>query len=279
MALAMRVFVVKLKGNESQKIFCLCVVCLLLWESWKWHPRHSDAETSRCSTNVTGPGFIWNSSFCAVICEPRPLAKLIPVVGIVSILLPFDWTIMIFHSSWNKHLVTKLARGFPPGKLVLNENYFGSAQNADANRYLTDKRVWEIVPTEKILLFQLDSILCSGSPYNVGDFASYDWIGAPWPHLKELGSGNGGLSLRSRTCMLNSIGNFTRRDPEDVFYSKSMRQLGCRVAPIEVAARFSVEGWFLDHAPLGLHKAYRYLSPLDFSILKKSCPEATILLD
>jgi len=131
---------------------------------------------------------------------------------------------------------------------------------------------------KKFLFFSLIQSFVQAA-YNLQEFLQYDFIGAPWPHLKELGSGNGGLSLRSKSCMLKVLDNYARDENEDVFYSRKMKLVGCHVAPIEIAAKFSVELWYLDRRPLGLHKAYRYLNPQDQSELKRVCPEMRALLD
>merc|ERR1712151_109219 len=33
----------------------------------------------------------------------------------------------------------------------------------------------------RILMFERDTVLCSGSPYHISDFRHYDYIGPPWP--------------------------------------------------------------------------------------------------
>jgi hypothetical protein len=40
---------------------------------------------------------------------------------------------------------------------------------------------WEAIPTENILIFQEDSMICSKSQRSLLDFLEYDYIGAPWP--------------------------------------------------------------------------------------------------
>jgi hypothetical protein len=242
-----------------------------------------DSPLWQSVTDVSHAGshpVMWNATFTAVACEPRPDPRFVSVVAMFSVLLPLDWQIVVFHSASNQAMLMRLAEKLPKGKLLLNVSYFGTASNANANSYLTDKQFWTGVPGEKILLFQMDSILCSGTLHNLFEFIEYDFIGAPWPHLKHLGSGNGGLSLRTKSCMIRVLEKrFSRNDNEDVFYSLHMKDVGCRVAPIEIAAKFSVELWFLDRAPLGVHAAYKYLKPHEINELKRVCPEIRLLLD
>ena len=74
--------------------------------------------------------------------------------------------------------------------------------------FLTDAWLWKnLAPSEDILVFQADSILCANSVRSVDDFTGYDFIGAPI--AERYGKGyNGGLSLRKRSSFLRVLEEF-----------------------------------------------------------------------
>ncbi|KAK8127795.1 hypothetical protein PG984_008903 [Apiospora sp. TS-2023a] len=67
----------------------------------------------------------------------------------------------------------------------------------DVSDFLTRPWIWEQVESaERVLLFQLDSVLCAKSLYTVEAFFEYDFIGAPIDPKYGIGY-NDGLSLRN----------------------------------------------------------------------------------
>lgn len=98
-----------------------------------------------------------------------------------------------------------------------------------------------------------------------------------WPNLV----GNGGLSFRKRSAMIEVLKHYRiaiplaithgtevlmcdgiAQDQEDVFFSVALTRLGKRVAPREVAMRFSAETVVpptLTGPLFGLHRVYSYL--------------------
>jgi hypothetical protein len=94
---------------------------------------------------------------------------------------------------------------------------------AQLNKLLLSEQFWKCIQTEKVLLFQLDSIMLRPVPSATWDF---DFIGAPCGTLdpKEFVM-NGGFSIRNKPFMLNALKEhedelkeFTEN--EDVFFSK-----------------------------------------------------------
>ena len=61
----------------------------------------------------------------------------------------------------------------------------------------------EKVHGDRVLMFQTDSVPCSRSPHDISEFYDYDFVGAPWPDLDY--GGNGGLSLRNRTALIQLL--------------------------------------------------------------------------
>lgn len=80
------------------------------------------------------------------------------------------------------------------------------------------------------------------------EFFEYDYIGAPWPSLEWCNKnrvGNGGFVLKSRKFMnLEQILPETN-EHNDLYVTNTHYELfkmyGCKYAPIEVAAKFSLE--------------------------------------
>jgi len=105
------------------------------------------------------------------------------------------------------------------------------------------------------------------------EFLDYDYIGAPWPentHFTQNGVpvrvGNGGFSLRSKK-LLNALNELrlpltdmgTGFHHEDgvlcVYYRHQLEEYGIKFAPVDVAARFSLEIRCAesDFEPFGFH--------------------------
>ncbi|CAM9439929.1 unnamed protein product [Chrysoparadoxa australica] len=141
------------------------------------------------------------------------------------------------------------------------------------NRVLTSQQLWLKAMSEKILMFQADTRLCSNSGRSIEDFIHLDWIGAPWdmsdipkaPYIdgKALEVGNGALSLRSRSAMLAvtseehfeaireayQLKPYTPCCPSDIFFSFGLQWLNkeypsryqFQIASPDVAATFAIE--------------------------------------
>jgi hypothetical protein len=121
----------------------------------------------------------------------------------------------------------------------------------DYSGILTSPTFWQGFTEEKVLVFQTDSIL-TGS--NIDDFMEYDFIGAPCGQFDEQFVVNGGLSLRSRSAMLDVVSRFRLPDgmPEDIFFTGILREIGARMPNLATATRFAVESLYSEH-PVGVH--------------------------
>ena len=63
---------------------------------------------------------------------------------------------------------------------------------------------WENMLADRVLLFGGNSVLCANSPRNLTDFDAWDYVGGPWSEFEGRG-GDGGLSLRNRTAVLQAL--------------------------------------------------------------------------
>lgn len=218
----------------------------------------------------------------AAIVEFRSTPLLVTIVLNVMQNIPPTWPIQIFHCKSNAQFINR-SRLYPyieSGKIVLVElpNDKGDFR-LYTNQLFTNISFWKQVKGEKVLFFQIDSVMCSNSPHKVTDYLKYDYIGAPWEG-REPRVGNGGFSFRSKNKTLillekmrHSTSRYTSDVPEDVWYSIHMSSVGF-IAPVDVAKTFSVESTFYDN-PLGVHKMG--INKKDLKVLCETCPEARLV--
>ncbi|MBR2519828.1 MAG: hypothetical protein IKE46_08615 [Selenomonadaceae bacterium] len=148
----------------------------------------------------------------------------------------------------------KIFSYFKSGDMVAHfpAKYFQSVQTY--SRLLTSPQFYEpFADFDYILIYQLDAFVFYDA---LEEFCSlgYDYIGAPWPWLAEVGGkflrvGNGGFSLRKVKAHYNLLLNHAdwivqhENLNEDTIFSFCGAQDNCnfRVAPINVAYKFSME--------------------------------------
>jgi len=145
----------------------------------------------------------------AVLVEPRLHENIIPVTINIMQNIPHDWVIYIFPSSKNAYYIKEHFKSYiKNGKVIVDETVLGDTVNlytSSYNEILTTPSFWNRIPAEKILVYQLDSIICLNSPRKFTSFLQYDYIGSPWPWNKTTYVGNGGFSLRSRKWSLEVL--------------------------------------------------------------------------
>jgi alpha-N-acetylglucosamine transferase len=130
----------------------------------------------------------------------------------------------------------------------------------DYNKILTDTRFWEMLPYDRVLIFQHDSMLLREG---IDEFLQYDFIGAPIKNF-PFPAMNGGLSLRSPQAMIEAIVKKPRQHTkyahhnEDIYYSYICNELGMNLPDYETARKFSVETIF-GLGSLGIHAIDKHL--------------------
>ena len=127
----------------------------------------------------------------------------------------------------------------------------------DYNKLMTCKLLYELIPTEHILMFQLDTLLSDKYSNNIYNFLEYDYVGAPW-EWNDYG-GNGGLSLRKKSKMLEIINDKSYKYNlpnalyhEDGYFSEYPN---INMPHCDIAKQFCVESIFYDKS-VGIHKAF-----------------------
>ena len=221
--------------------------------------------------------------------------------------LNLKWKFQVFHgkSFSSEQLLSDLRQ------LKLNHTVFASIMQSPYNHMLLkDKSFWESLPGNHILLFQVDSAICSGSPYSLDDFIQYYIIGAPVAYKKGFVGANaeessfvainGGFSLRSKWLMLECISQCTRdreknildkhrcENNEDLAFSyraTDLKTLGhdINLPNITICSQFSTEtryfkrnNTFLNYKSFGIHNTWVHATIDRWNEILKFCPEAAI---
>lgn len=127
-----------------------------------------------------------------------------------------------------------------------------------------------LISTSHALIIQHDGYVLRPEAWNP-KWLGYDYIGAPWEWYKdEYKVGNGGFSLRSKKLMdlvLELAPN--NPHPEDDVICRQLRpeleKRGIKFAPLDVARKFSIEGYQGQTAysgQFGFHGSFANLSSL-----------------
>ncbi|KAL7911054.1 hypothetical protein GGI35DRAFT_492521 [Trichoderma velutinum] len=193
----------------------------------------------------------YNTSKVALLIENRPSAILAPLMLHFISVVPPDWHFRFMGSPLSVASINRSAairHQVAAGKLDLTyipENMSTNGQE-EISQFLTTLWLYEAVlqPSEWLLVFQTDSMLCANSRLNLNDYLEYDWVGAPWNPGGQWG-GNGGLSLRRVSRIVDILRNQQRAngsEPEDVWLSERLaHHPGGKVANGSVSMTFSGE--------------------------------------
>ena len=197
----------------------------------------------------------------ATIVEARkhPHFKTI-VQNVLSNLDHLEVGLNIYHGTENEVFVKNCLKDYK------NIRYINlQVKNLDIeayNKIMLSKEFHEAIPTEKFLVFQTDTISFKALDEK---FLHYDYIGAPWrkANHKEYKAtvGNGGLSLRSKSAMLNILQqNIPRASnmPEDLYLSQILTAQKFNIAPYDVALQFATEDVYTENT-FGCHKSWEFI--------------------
>ena len=156
------------------------------------------------------------------------------------------------------------------------------------NEIMMDISFWkEFEHFQKVLIFQTDTMIYRSG---IEQFYEYDYVGAPWPTELRLPVcvGNGGFSLRTISAMIDCLSKrknikippYTQyvtnakrlkgKQPEDVFFSQGMSQLGYKIPSSIIASSFSIETIKHNHRTIGSHQLDRFAPLLSNTLLINS---------
>ena len=174
----------------------------------------------------------------------------------------------------------KLVSDIKPDNLpdYIQHEYTERMNNIDEWNYSSIYKLGKHIDTEFVMLIHDDGFVINPDSWR-DDFLDYDYVGAPWkiPINGEY-VGNGGLSLRKKSKMLEIVNNCKVKDEnnnylmEDRVFSYSCNNIPVYKPSEEEASQFSIEG-VISNKSFGLHKSYDYLDKNEINNVKGWCPE------
>ena len=202
----------------------------------------------------------YKEKYTAIIIEPREHPALEFVLENFLSNLDNKWNFIIFHGNNNKKYVYEIINNklFKyKNKITMINLNVDNLSLQDYNNLLVSRDFYKNIPTDVFLIFQTDTIICSDYKDLINDYIKYDYVGAPWKTNQKIG--NGGLSLRRKSKMLEIIDNCKYDDkPEDVYFTLSCPNINRNVPLFEDAKRFSIETVYNDIS-FGVHKPWIHL--------------------
>lgn len=196
--------------------------------------------------------------YTAVLIETRKHKALEFVIRNFLTTLSDEWDFLFFCGNTNKVFFTELLESFTEyrNRIRLIELAIDTLSWTDYNRYVsTSRSFYKEIHTEHFLLFQTDTMLFPRYKHQIQDFFQYDYVGAPWNNDRFGGVGNGGLSLRRKSKMLEIMDTVTYcGEPEDIYFCNNIL-VHMHRPTMEEAKRFSVEEVFYPTS-FGCHQPW-----------------------
>ena len=209
----------------------------------------------------------------AVFIEFRVLPNIEFVIRNAILKLGSKWSFTIMCGNTNYEYINNICESIDNAKINIIKLDFDNLTQGEYSDLLTTTEFWDQLYGEKILIYQEDSLLFHN---NILPFLKYDFIGAPFGKTTNDTPncvGNGGLSLRTKSKMLDVINYIKLEDtkvnsttenymqmanlknpPEDVYFSKNMQEYNLGdVADWDTAYNFSSEQIF-NPKSFGGHK-------------------------
>ena len=226
--------------------------------------------------------FLEFSEYTGIIIEPRKHKAIKFVLDNFMQNLDNKWNFIFFHGSDNINYVENIINEMPKNQqqriLLINMNIKNLSIN-DYNIILSNSDIYKFIPTEMFLIFQTDTMICNNNNNFIESFMLYDYVGAPW-YNKSIG--NGGLSLRRKSKMLEIIAEKSRRngEPEDVYFGNCCKKTKLTKPDFEVAKTFSVENVASNHT-FGIHKPWGttfFGKTRRLNMLRPICPQLDLLI-
>lgn len=138
---------------------------------------------------------------------------------------------------------------------IITERLFPAKDNTEGRLNYSKfmiRNLNEHFETSHVLTIHADGYILRPEAFKK-EWLQYDYIGATWDFYNENMVGNGGFSLRSKKlCEILAVDNtITEYHPEDMIICRTHRsylesKYGIKFAPVEVAKKFSIEGWGLS---------------------------------
>jgi hypothetical protein len=194
--------------------------------------------------------------YTAIIVEPREHPALEFVLNNFVSNLSDEWNIIVFHGNKNIDFLKKIIENNLHTRIsLINLQVDNLTINDYNNLFMKSTILYDNIPTETFLVFQTDTIIFEKHKHLINDFLKYDYVGAPIKHNKTPWVGNGGLSLRKKSKMLEIMNNEPYQNiPEDFFFSLPT-SVSIYKPSINKAKFFSVEAIF-NEVSFGCHQIW-----------------------
>lgn len=202
--------------------------------------------------------------YTAVLVEPRQHIGIHYVIQNALNSLSSDWSVLFVHGKNNSAYAKEVLRKFSDidsARVLLADGGFDELNHSAHSNILRSEKFYDLIPTETHLLFQTDTIICEEHKELINNFMEYDYVGAPWPFFPEVG--NGGLSLRKKSKLVNKIRQCElildtsdpRWEPEDMWFSKPCGNL---TKPTRDKAKEFSNEFYMTDISFGCHKIWHF---------------------
>jgi hypothetical protein len=197
--------------------------------------------------------------YTAIIVEPREHPALEFVLNNFVSNLSDEWNIIVFHGNKNIDFLKKIIENNLHTRIsLINLQVDNLTINDYNNLFMKSTILYDNIPTETFLVFQTDTIIFEKHKHLINNFLKYDYVGAPVQHNatpQPIWVGNGGLSLRKKSKMLEIMNNEPYQNiPEDFFFSLPT-SVSIYKPSIDEAKFFSVEEFF-NEVSFGCHQIW-----------------------
>jgi hypothetical protein len=224
-----------------------------------------------------------------VIVEPRDHKLLEPVIKNFDEEMDSSWDLYVGHGKSHGEIVKKITDKITKRKVFLINLETDNLTADEYNTLFKDKKFWDKINAEYILVFQTDTILCNKSIKKISNFMHFDYIGCPFDD-KSVGDvkldfwnghfyGIGGLSFRKKSFMIDCI----EKNPdnkgmaEDVLFSHCVGKTSKIKPTIGDMNSFCTQHVY-THDSFGTHKVDKDLK-IGKDKYYEYCPAAKILED
>jgi hypothetical protein len=214
--------------------------------------------------------------YSAVIIEPRITDLFELVLDNFYSKLDNRWNFIIFTTNNNNNFVNELINNKfykEKNRTTIIKLNIDNLNYDNYSKILIDKRLYDYIPTETFLIFQLDALLSETRYNDIYNYMNYDYIGALIVDKYYL-VGCGGLSIRKKSKMLkiiNDVNYYNKNNhlPEDVFFYSYPN---INKSTIYEANEFC-SGMTFSENPVGIHQTFNFISEKEKNILEKHFPK------
>ena len=234
----------------------------------------------------------------AIIVEPRKCEALPYVLNNFFENLDETWSFNIFCGNLNKEFVEEFltSNSFTGNRKVKVFNL--NVDNLSIDKYndlFLSQYFYDTIETEIFLVFQTDTLILKKTNYFINYFYKFDYCGAPWKQeaidesktrmsyteLNYSCVGNGGLSLRKKSKMLELLNDYNENNflekNEDMIFSGFLTNKIKIKKPSEIEAMFfSIEHVFSPYS-FGIHKLWDYMNEKQYKYLLQDHPDIKII--